>query len=106
MPISFRVDSPKDAAFRAEFRAWLEKNVPDELRGLVTYPPKEEGLQWQKMLREAGYLAPHWPKKWGGSERSFTQQLIFQEDAIDPPASAADWCQCNSRCSLIQLHCG
>jgi alkylation response protein AidB-like acyl-CoA dehydrogenase len=80
MAISFRKDSPEDAAFRAELRAWLERNVPGELRGLVTYPPKEAGLKWQKMLREAGYLAPHWPKRWGGSEKSFTQQLIFQEE--------------------------
>jgi len=58
----------------------LARNVPDELRGLVTYPPKEAGLRWHKLLYEAGYLAPHWPKKWGGSERSFTQQLIFQEE--------------------------
>ena len=80
MPISFRVDSPEDAAFRAEFRGWLEKHGPDELRGLVTYPPHDAGLRWHKKLYEAGYVAPHWPKKWGGSERSFTQQLIYQEE--------------------------
>jgi len=80
MPISFRRDSEEDAAFRAELRAWLERELPDAWRGMVTYPPKDIGRAWQKKLYDAGYLAPHWPKKWGGSERSFTQQLIFQEE--------------------------
>jgi alkylation response protein AidB-like acyl-CoA dehydrogenase len=37
-------------------------------------------MAWHKKLYEGGYVAPHWPKKWGGSERSFTQQIIAKEE--------------------------
>jgi len=80
MKIQFRADSPEDAAFRAEFRAWLARELPAEWRGWATRPPKDAVMAWHKKLYAGGYVAPHWPKKWGGSERSFTQQIITKEE--------------------------
>jgi alkylation response protein AidB-like acyl-CoA dehydrogenase len=80
MQIRFREDSPEDAAFRAEFRGWIAKNLPDDWRGYGTRPPKDTVMAWQRRLWEGGYVAPHWPKEWGGSERPFSQQVITKEE--------------------------
>ena len=80
MPLQFRADSTEDAEFRAEFRAFLARELPAEWRGWATRPPKDVVMAWHRKLYEGGYVAPHWPKKWGGSERSFTQQIITKEE--------------------------
>lgn len=78
--ISFMSDSAEDAAFRTEVRRWLEENLPDELRGWSTRPPPELIKPWQRKLYERGWIAPHWPKKYGGMEATLSQQLILQEE--------------------------
>jgi len=80
MKIQFRADSPEDAAFRAELRAWLARELPAEWRGWAARPPKDVVMAWHRKLHAGGYVAPHWPRKWGGSERSFTQQIITKEE--------------------------
>ncbi len=80
MQIRFREDSAEDAAFRAEFRAWIAVNLPDAWRGYGTRPPKDTVMAWQRKLWEGGYVAPHWPKEWGGSARPFSQQVITKEE--------------------------
>jgi alkylation response protein AidB-like acyl-CoA dehydrogenase len=78
--ISFMSDSKEDALFRAEVRCWLEENLPDELRGWSTRPPPELIKPWQRKLYDRGWIAPHWPKKYGGMEATLSQQLILQEE--------------------------
>ena len=80
MPIQFRVDSPEDAEFRARLRAWLARELPDEWRGWAARPPKEIVMAWQRKLHAGGYVAPHWPRKWGGAELPFTQQIVVKEE--------------------------
>lgn len=77
---SFIKDSKEDAAFRAEVRTWLAENLPDNLRSWVTRPPPELMRPWHKLLYEKGWIAPHWPKKYGGMEATLSQQLIFLEE--------------------------
>jgi alkylation response protein AidB-like acyl-CoA dehydrogenase len=78
-----------DEAFRAELRAWLEDNLPDEIRtrGIIlgdhggggdTYP--EWARQWQATLFEAGWLVPGWPPEFGGRNATPLQTLIYHEE--------------------------
>jgi hypothetical protein len=80
MPVSFLVDSEEDAAFRSEVRGWLDANLPHELRGWSVRPPPEMLQGWHRRLFERGWIAPHWPKKYGGMEATLTQRLILEEE--------------------------
>ncbi|MGB7318744.1 MAG: acyl-CoA dehydrogenase family protein [Planktotalea sp.] len=78
--------------FRAELRAWLEENCPEEMRdGLMT----EEGICWggknwvftsdaQKVWLERcaskGYTVPTWPVEYGGAGLNRDQEKIFDEE--------------------------
>ena len=77
---SFLVDSPEDAQFRSEVRSWLAQNLPDNLRGWSTRPPRDLIQPWHFKLYKQGWIAPNWPKEYGGMEASISEQLILQEE--------------------------
>ena len=78
--------------FRAELRAWLEENCPQEMRdGKMT----EDGICWggknwvftsdaQKVWLERcaakGYTVPTWPKEYGGAGLKRDQEKVFHEE--------------------------
>jgi alkylation response protein AidB-like acyl-CoA dehydrogenase len=75
--------SPEEAAFRDEVRAWIGANLPDELRDKVlNYRElsKDDLLRWHKTLAKKGWIAPHWPKEWGGTDWTVVQRYIFEEE--------------------------
>jgi len=66
-----------EPAFRAAVREFLEANYPPALRN----PPKRlhfrDTKPWYLTLSRAGWLAPGWPREWGGMGLSAAQQLIM-----------------------------
>lgn len=80
MTISFLVDSAEEAAFRAQVRDWLAGNLPDELKGWSLRPPYELIRPWHKKIYDRGWIAPHWPKEYGGMEATLNQELILLEE--------------------------
>jgi alkylation response protein AidB-like acyl-CoA dehydrogenase len=75
--------SPDEAAFRDEVRAWIGANLPRELRDKVlNYRElsKDDLLSWHKTLAKKGWIAPHWPKEWGGTDWTVVQRYIFEEE--------------------------
>ena len=62
-------DTPEEAAYRAQVRAWLKANAPksavgDDLeRGGDSIPRSKA---WQAKKAAAGYAQITWPKEWGG----------------------------------------
>ncbi|HEV8586225.1 MAG TPA: acyl-CoA dehydrogenase family protein [Methylomirabilota bacterium] len=80
--------SDKEEAFRKDVRAWLEANVPDDLRGKAfaasrADPDEVRRLRaWQKTMWQAGYVGMNWPREFGGRGATLTEQIIlFQEMA-------------------------
>jgi alkylation response protein AidB-like acyl-CoA dehydrogenase len=81
-------DTPEDAAFRREFRAWLEANLTDDLKVEDAQDqrvsPDRETLErrraWQKKMHAAGWIGIAWPKDYGGRGAGFMQQVIFDEE--------------------------
>src|SRR5256712_2885076 len=80
--------SEREEAFRKEVRAWLEANVPDDLRGKAFAASRADVDEvrrlraWQKTMREAGYVGLNWPREFGGRGATLTEQIIlFQEMA-------------------------
>jgi len=81
-------DSPEEAAYRAQVRAWLEANAPKRHAG---GDPEGGGdtmsasKAWQAKKAAAGYAQITWPKEWGGPGGTPIQQVIFnQEEAKHP----------------------
>jgi alkylation response protein AidB-like acyl-CoA dehydrogenase len=73
-----------EEAFRAEFVAWLEANVPphDVLhqQKLSSAHLTDIARDWQRTLFDAGWLVPGWPPELGGRNATPTQQMIYFEE--------------------------
>ena len=76
----FRDDSAGEAAFRAELRDWLEANLPAALRGRTDRPPPDEIMPWYRALSARGWIAPHWPREYGGMGASLAQQIVLTQE--------------------------
>jgi alkylation response protein AidB-like acyl-CoA dehydrogenase len=84
-------DTPQEAAFRAEARAWIDANAPKhllpylekagyggiELGGL---DPMKEAKAWQKKKYDAGWACLHWPKDYGGRGASPIERVIWNQE--------------------------
>jgi len=76
-------DTPDEAAFRADLRAWLEEHLPDELQGHRGGAARFDGpamREWSRALYDAGYIGLTWPKEYGGGGAPYTHQAIFLEE--------------------------
>jgi alkylation response protein AidB-like acyl-CoA dehydrogenase len=76
----FRRDAPAEAEFRMEVRTWLEANLPAALRGRTVRPPPAELMPWYQTLSRKGWVAPHWPKQYGGMGATLNEQIIMTEE--------------------------
>jgi alkylation response protein AidB-like acyl-CoA dehydrogenase len=76
----FHRDSPDEASFRTEVRTWLEANLPPALRGRTNRPPPAELMPWYRTLSHKGWIAPHWPKQYGGMAATLNEQIIMTEE--------------------------
>jgi alkylation response protein AidB-like acyl-CoA dehydrogenase len=74
----------EDQAFRAEVRSFLRDNLPPRVRDqvvrAVSYLPKADTKAWHKTLYNRGWVAPHWPKQFGGTGWTVTQRHIYDEE--------------------------
>ena len=76
----FRRDTPAEAKFRTEVQTWLEANLPGTLRGRTVRPPPAELMPWYQTLSRKGWIAPHWPKPYGGMGATLNEQIIMTEE--------------------------
>lgn len=82
-------DTPEEAAFRAQVRAWLDANgqkrLSDDQRfddGMNDEQRIRAAKAWQRKKADAGYAAITWPREWGGAGGTPMQQVIYgQEEA-------------------------
>ena len=84
-------DTPPEAAFRAEARAWIQANAPAHLQdqlALAGYgqPPLQTGdvlaasKAWQLKKQQAGWACLHWPVAYGGRGASPIERVIWQQE--------------------------
>lgn len=77
--------TPEDIAFRDEVRAFLRDNLTPDLAAagrLATsvFIEPEYSLPWQRILHKKGWVAPHWPKEYGGTGWDEMQRYIFASE--------------------------
>ena len=77
--------SPEDVAFREEVRSFLKEKLPEHLKDGARRTPgvfvePDIGMEWHRILAEKGWVAPLWPKEYGGPGWSPTQKFIFEKE--------------------------
>jgi len=87
--------SAEDAAFRSEVRQFLRERLPRSMARRAycgfTPPPKEDLQEWNRILYEKGWAAPHWPVQYGGTGWSPLRQHIFEEECHLAYAPDLSW---------------
>src|SRR6202142_2673106 len=74
-------DTPEEAAFRAEVRAFIAENVPDSSKRRSGRRFEDSDREWSRKLGEAGYAGLTWPKEYGGAGAPYSHQAIFLEES-------------------------
>jgi pimeloyl-CoA dehydrogenase large subunit len=75
--------TPEEVAFRAEVRSFFLTEVPKHVRDKVesgVHLSKEDFLASHKAIYKKGWAVPHWPKEWGGTGWTPTQQFLYSEE--------------------------
>jgi alkylation response protein AidB-like acyl-CoA dehydrogenase len=98
-------DTPEEAAFREEVRAFVRDNFPasyrpdtegeqslepEDVRGYNWAedrasgdPERREGARaWAEALAGRGWITPHWPAEYGGAGLSAKEEFILQEELM------------------------
>lgn len=82
-------DTPEEAAFRAEVRAWLDANAklrgPDDSAADVLGERAGDEIikaaqAWQKKKADAGWACLTWPKEYGGRGATAIQSVIWNQE--------------------------
>ena len=72
-----------DLAFRDQVRAFLEAELPADLRHKVHNHlrlHKDDYVRWHRILARQGWVAPGWPREFGGPGWTPVQRHIFDEE--------------------------
>lgn len=74
--------SSEELAFQEEVRAFLKDKFTPELEARIldrsTF--RDAVVEWQKELYDQGWIAPNWPKEYGGPGWTLTQKFIFANE--------------------------
>jgi alkylation response protein AidB-like acyl-CoA dehydrogenase len=75
-----------EEGFRKEVRAWLEQNLPDDLKGRAFAASRADVEEvrrlraWQKTMHAAGYVGMDWPREFGGRGAPITEMVILYQE--------------------------
>ncbi|RMF14929.1 MAG: pimeloyl-CoA dehydrogenase large subunit [Candidatus Dadabacteria bacterium] len=80
MDLSF---TPEQETFREEVRAFIQEAMPPHIREKAEKSGQftmDEIMEWHRILYKKGWVAPHWPKEYGGAGFDAAQRFIFTEE--------------------------
>ena len=73
----------EDLAFRDQVRDFLDSHLPKDLQAKVLKHlrlSKDDFVRWHKILAQQGWVAPGWPREFGGPGWTPVQRHIFEEE--------------------------
>jgi len=78
--MDFRL-TPVEEAFRQEVHEFIEKECPKQLRersGTTSFfSNAQHFLEWRRKIAGKGWVAPAWPKEYGGASMTIMEQFIY-----------------------------
>jgi alkylation response protein AidB-like acyl-CoA dehydrogenase len=79
--MDFRFNEEEEA-FRQEVHDFIEKECPEDLRGGGVNIFEQAGnlFGWRAKLARKNWVAPAWPKEYGGAGMSIMQQFIYNQE--------------------------
>ena len=79
--MNFETDAA-DKEFRANVRAFLSSRLQEFFgaQASESISELESKRLWTRALDEGGYLVPHWPREWGGSDWPVTWPRIMEQE--------------------------
>ncbi|MDR6817809.1 acyl-CoA dehydrogenase [Neorhizobium sp. 2083] len=74
-----------EVRFRDEVRAFLDAHLNEDLKRAERLNPSfladpGVGLKWQAKLNDKGWVAPSWPKQYGGTGWTLAERYIFDQE--------------------------
>ena len=80
--------SEEQEKFREEVRSWLKANIRQDLKapcdeGKITREFHEHGMEIRRKLGKKGWLAPRYPKEYGGGGLPVEEAVIVAEEMVD-----------------------
>ncbi len=94
-------DSPEQADFRNQVREVIQTRLPERYQhganqegarswqsDRISKEPEAKAAadEWAGALAERGWIAPHWPKEYGGAGLSPMEQFIFKQEMAQAQA--------------------
>ena len=77
-------DTPAEATFRKDVRAFILAEAPKPRAGESAQEALTNGWaanqEWFLKLGKKGWIAPAWPKEYGGASMSTVEQFVFNEE--------------------------
>src|SRR4051794_19051510 len=70
-------------AYREKIQAFLAEQLPSNWKGIGALGPDSAAQfteDWRKTLHDHHYLAPNWPKEYGGGGLTELEQVILAEE--------------------------
>ncbi|MDP6607071.1 MAG: acyl-CoA dehydrogenase family protein [Dehalococcoidia bacterium] len=102
-------DTPEQASFREEVRSFIKTRLPERYQAAADGATNDAealvggwqadrksddeerrgvALTWADALAERGWIAPHWPKEYGGAGLSVIEQFIYNQEMSESGAPA------------------
>jgi alkylation response protein AidB-like acyl-CoA dehydrogenase len=84
-------DTPQEAAFRAEAKAWVAANAPKQFETELTkaslgrialreHDIVDVAKAWQKKKSDSRWVCLQWPKEYGGRGATAVERVIWQQE--------------------------
>ena len=84
----------EDLIFQKEVRKFINDNLSHITKKKTEegyHLTKEDMVNWYNKLSKKGWMAPNWPKKYGGTDWTITQRFIFNNECAEAYAPDGEY---------------
>jgi len=89
--MDFRL-TPEEETFRQEVHDFIDKECPEELRGgrgVSSFMSNASHfIAWRNKIAQKGWIAPAWPKEYGGAGMTIMEQFVYNMETARMRAPA------------------